>query len=148
MMKSISSGLILTDGDKFLGCHSTGNYFYDLPKGSIEEGELPIEACIREVREETGLIIDPSDLTDLGEFDYNHYKNLHLFILFTVNLPQLENLKCNSFFYDPVLKKDKPEADGFKYIAFNNMQYYLTKNMYNLLSDVSQLIKCKQKQPL
>ena len=32
---------------------------WDFPKGLVEPGEEPIEAAIREVREETGLVIEP-----------------------------------------------------------------------------------------
>ena len=42
-MKKISAGLILTDGSKILLCHSTGNDFYDIPKGEIDFGENPLE---------------------------------------------------------------------------------------------------------
>ncbi|GGC99132.1 hypothetical protein GCM10007216_32370 [Thalassobacillus devorans] len=40
-MKKLSAGLILSNGKMFLGCHSTGNWFYDLPKGEVGEEEDP-----------------------------------------------------------------------------------------------------------
>lgn len=37
--------------------------YWDLPGGGAEPGETPMECALREVAEETGLIIDPARLT-------------------------------------------------------------------------------------
>lgn len=39
------------------------------PGGNIDEGEQPIDAAIRELEEETGLVLDPSKLKYVGLFD-------------------------------------------------------------------------------
>ena len=54
-MKKVSSGLVITDGKVVLGCKS---YKWDLPKGEIEKNEEPIDAAIRETKEETGLSVN------------------------------------------------------------------------------------------
>lgn len=38
--------------------------------GSIEAGETPLEAVIRETKEELGVRLDENDLVYLGEFEY------------------------------------------------------------------------------
>jgi 8-oxo-dGTP diphosphatase len=39
------------------------------PGGNIDEDEIPLDAAIRELHEETGLLIHPRDLTYVGAFD-------------------------------------------------------------------------------
>jgi 8-oxo-dGTP diphosphatase len=39
------------------------------PGGNIDEGEIPLDAAVRELEEETGLLIHPRDLTYVGAFD-------------------------------------------------------------------------------
>jgi 8-oxo-dGTP diphosphatase len=45
-----------------------GARLWGLPKGHIEKGEKPLEAALREVREETGLSSEP--VGDLGHIEY------------------------------------------------------------------------------
>ncbi|UUZ96567.1 NUDIX domain-containing protein [Paenibacillus sp. P25] len=85
----------------FLACHSTGNSFYDLPKGLQEENETAVEVCCRETREETGIELNPAELKDLGVFPYLRNKDLHLFLWLTEELPALDKLVCTSYFQHP-----------------------------------------------
>ncbi|WP_291313881.1 TIGR00730 family Rossman fold protein [Corynebacterium sp. UBA2622] len=41
---------------------------YQLPGGKFEPGETPLQAAVREVREEVGLALDPAELVALGTF--------------------------------------------------------------------------------
>jgi 8-oxo-dGTP diphosphatase len=36
------------------------------PGGHVEAGETDLEACVRELEEETGLVVDPAELRDAG----------------------------------------------------------------------------------
>ena len=126
-----SVGLILTDGSKFLVCHSTNNKFYDLPKGMAEKDEKYIDTCVREVWEETGLVIDSKKLLDLGKYEYMSSKDLYLYIIKYNELPSIENLFCNSKF--KMYGREFPECDGYKYIAYNEIDLYMTKQMSKTL---------------
>ncbi len=39
------------------------------PGGGVEEGETPVAGAVRELAEETGVVLAPEDLTDLGRFE-------------------------------------------------------------------------------
>ncbi len=139
-MKKMSAGLILTDGDKFLVCHVTGRNHYDIPKGLVDAAEDPVTACIREVEEETGLVIGQERLVDLGVFEYYRGKDLHLFLLVDKALPNTVDMTCRSFFRD---KKGKriPEVDGCKYIGFDSKHLYMTENMVRVIQSVQSKLR-------
>ena len=50
--------------------------FWQPITGGIESGESPEEACLREIKEETGLILSRSNLTGLGDFTVKIDENL------------------------------------------------------------------------
>ncbi|MFD2611702.1 NUDIX hydrolase [Paenibacillus gansuensis] len=129
----MSVGVLITDGRQFLACHSTGNSFYDLPKGLKEEGETPVEAGIRETREETGIELDAALLEDLGVFPYLRNKDLHLFRWTADQLPDVKQLRCTSYFIHPRSGKKIPEADGYKYVLFEQLEKDMAKSMAKLL---------------
>lgn len=58
-------GIILRDG-KIAMMHSQKYNYYKLPGGGIEPGESLEETLIREVREESGLIVIPDTIKEFG----------------------------------------------------------------------------------
>ena len=50
-----SAGGLVVRGDEVLLIATAGGRRWQLPKGHLEEGELPAQAAVREVREETGV---------------------------------------------------------------------------------------------
>lgn len=44
---------------------------YGFPAGVIDDGENPIQAAVREVREETGIVLSENSLIDLNSFSGN-----------------------------------------------------------------------------
>jgi 8-oxo-dGTP diphosphatase len=49
--------IIFDDAGRVLLCHRCDMDAWNLPGGGLEHGELPDECVVREVREETGLIV-------------------------------------------------------------------------------------------
>lgn len=58
-------GIILRDG-KIAMMHSIKYDYYKLPGGGIESGESLEETLIREVREESGLVVKPETIREFG----------------------------------------------------------------------------------
>ena len=61
--------------------------FWQHITGGIESGESPEEACLREIKEETGLLLSCPNLTSLGDFTVKIDENLsihkNLFLVLT-----------------------------------------------------------------
>lgn len=57
--------IIIRDG-KIAMIHSLKYDYYKLPGGGIENGESPVEAMIRETREEAGLVVKPETVKEYG----------------------------------------------------------------------------------
>jgi 8-oxo-dGTP pyrophosphatase MutT (NUDIX family) len=89
------SGLVIKDGKALLIFHPYIKQWFQ-PGGHIDDGEFPIEAAIREVYEETGILcesiegqLDPVDI-DLHEIPANPKKgegaHLHIDLLFVLQV--------------------------------------------------------------
>lgn len=130
----ISAGMIITNKQNILIGHVTGNNYYDIPKGLIEDNEAPIDACIRETFEETNILVSEKDLIDLGEYEYIKDKRLHLFLNTVDKFPDLKHLKCVSTFERNGM--NYPEVDFYKIIDINEIDKYLTKNMVRVVKPI------------
>lgn len=58
-------GIVVRDGKIAMQCSRDGEY--KIPGGGLETSENQIQALIRELREETGLEVIESSITELGE---------------------------------------------------------------------------------
>lgn len=130
--KKISCGIILADGDgRILAGHPTGRSYdkgcYDLLKGCADSNEDDLDCAIREMKEESGFNVAPyrGEIKDLGLFNYNKEKVLHLFLLEMEKLPSLLQLWCDSQFTDKN-GRTYPEMNGYKIIGKNEREYFFS----------------------
>jgi len=90
-----SRAVIVQDG-KILLSHETVSGWYLVPGGGMEEGETPEECCVREVEEETGLIVRPvRQFLTMNEY-YEEYRYIGYYFICEVigrgqmNLTEME----------------------------------------------------------
>ena len=133
-MKTSCGVIIINEFNELFMGHSTGNKFYDIPKGLLDEGENELACAIRECKEETSIDLSNKNLEVIGLYPYNKEKNLYLFLVSMKKQDiDLNTLVCNSFFEDYYTKKLKPEVDEFKWISVKNVKENCAKSMGVLL---------------
>ena len=92
-MTTQKAGGIIIQNKRLLVVRNKGEGFFIAPGGTIEAGETPEQAIIRELREELAITVQPSALAYFGAFD-NHNKTAYM-TLFIVNswagLPRAAN---------------------------------------------------------
>lgn len=134
-LRRLSCGiLILNRQRELLLCHVTGQDHWDLPKGGMNDGESPLQAALRETREETGLEFEPAALLELGRIDYRPKKDLHLF---AVLMPRFDPslLRCESQFSQWGTGRRLPEMDGYDWFGFDRIGELCTTKMTAVLRD-------------
>lgn len=87
------AGVLVSVKDKFIILQrSVSDYlggWWGLPAGGIHEGETPVNAAIRELSEETGIVVLAEKLTFVKEYYWKRTNNLALkFFLFKTELPE------------------------------------------------------------
>lgn len=116
---SVSCGtLVVNPRRELLLCHVTHTPKWDIPKGMRDPGETELEAAMRELREETGLVFEAASFRELGPFSYRRDKRLHLFMVEPgPGLDSLAHLHCSTTFPHHVTGVPTPEMDGYRWAA-------------------------------
>lgn len=137
--KKVSAGLILTNGYVTLLCKVSFGKGWDIPKGEIDQGESPLQAVVREVREEVGISLPVKDLEDLGRHPYlkgEFAKDLHMFKYKTDMLPSVKTMQCQSTYIDKATGSIKPEVLGYKYVENDKLRSYLNANLFKVINKI------------
>lgn len=135
-VKKVSAGLILTNGYVTLLCKVSFGKGWDIPKGEIDRGESPLQAVVREVREEVGISLPVKDLEDLGRQPYlkgEFAKDLYIFKYKTDMLPPVKTMQCQSTYIDKETGSIKPEVLGYKYVENDKLRSFISSNLYNAI---------------
>ena len=130
-----SCGVIVTDGERILLGHATRSPRWDIPKGVAEPGENLADTAARELREETGLVVSPDGLVELGVHAYLRGKDLAMFAWTPPQLPDPRNLACTSRFAlaDGTLL---PEFDRFGLFPWEEALSRVGKNLARILGSI------------
>jgi 8-oxo-dGTP pyrophosphatase MutT (NUDIX family) len=132
-MKTLSCGiLVLNDQHELLLCHVTGAWHWDIPKGGVNPGETPLDAALRETREECGIDFSGRPLRDLGQMAYRPRKDLHLFAVLTDRF-DAASCHCDSLYSDG-WGRDRPEMDGFEWTRFDRVHRRCARHMGEVLT--------------
>ena len=134
----LSCGVLVTDGARLLLGHATRSPRWDIPKGLAEPGETAAEAAVRELAEETGLVVAPEAFADLGLHRYLRGKVLALFLWRPAAMPDPAGLVCRSTFI--VAGRAVPEFDRFGVFAWEDALVRVGRNMARVLGEVRRLV--------
>lgn len=135
MKKSISCGVIITDGKSVVLGHVTNHKHWDIPKGGVDSGESLLAAAVRELKEETGLEANPSDLVPLGIFGYKPKKDLAIYLWRVNDMPDPKTLKCHSTFVGHK-GHSQPELDGFVVVDWLKAESMVNSGLATILAQV------------
>jgi 8-oxo-dGTP pyrophosphatase MutT (NUDIX family) len=144
--RTVSCGVvILNPQGEVLLCHATDTSHWDVPKGQGEPGEEPVQAALRELVEETGIVLDAARLKDLGRFVYRRDKDLHLFaVRVTDEEVKLEACVCESYFprrRDGVMI---PEMDAYRWVKPLDVDQYASRSLARVFQTTLSLTELHQ----
>ncbi|GJH09521.1 NUDIX hydrolase [Caballeronia novacaledonica] len=141
--RTVSCGVVILNGQgDVLLCHATETTHWDVPKGAADPGESPREAALRELVEETGIVLPAGRLKDLGRFVYRRDKDLHLFaVRVGEDEVQIENCVCESYFPRYSDGTMIPEMDGYRWVSPADVDTFASRSLARLFQTTLSLVE-------
>lgn len=144
-MKKSAGVIIILNGQKVLLCHPTNSRWfgtYSFPKGGLNKGESEIDAAIRELREESSIIIDKSKITNpnipiivdyINKKGEKKYKQLYLY---TVYINDISEIGLDS----EIIPKEKlqlSEIDWCGFLPKQEAKHRIFHRVFHLLDMIN-----------
>ncbi len=137
----VSGGIILIlNKSKMLLVHPTKAKWYEtysVPKGGVNDGESEIDAAIRELQEETSLLVTKDMITNpkdpiIIEYKNKQGKKYKRLVLFTVYINNISEIGMSSEVMDKS-KLQLKEVDWCGFLDKKESQLRIFHRMYSLL---------------
>ncbi|WP_250483849.1 NUDIX hydrolase [Caballeronia sp. GaOx3] len=141
--RTVSCGVVILNGQgDVLLCHATETTHWDVPKGAADPGESPREAALRELVEETGIVLPAGRLKDLGRFVYRRDKDLHLFaVRVGEDEVRIENCVCESYFPRYSDGTMIPEMDAYRWVSPADVDAFASRSLARLFQTTLSLVE-------
>jgi ADP-ribose pyrophosphatase YjhB (NUDIX family) len=125
-MKKSAGVIIILKGEKVLLCHPTNSRWfgtYSFPKGGIDEGESTLDAALRELKEETSVIVNKNQISNLKDPIVVFYENkkgtkYKTITLYTVYINNLSEINLDS----EVIPKERLQIEEIDWAGFIDKQ--------------------------
>ncbi len=131
-MNKVAKLVIVDSADKYLLMYRNGHPTFgddpDLPGGTLEDGELPLETTIREVYEEAGIVVDEARALMIYEgANYSAHKTHYsLYVIKLDNRPSVvmswEHSSYEWLDREEFLDKAKHANDTYMHMVYHTLK--------------------------